>query len=146
MQFIFFNWQISKATNHANPGSLEKPTFRIFLQNYIIWFLHISRHLQSQMPSERCYKRVQFYSKQINVNYATFYFVGCCTYHGSSEIKCPAIGSERLKAKILTAKFIFVYSSFSFAAICFIYIYIYIEHPHTTQDEYINLCCVLSSQ
>ncbi len=50
------------------------------------------------------------------LNYAMFYLVGCCSYRGRSEIKCPVIGPERLKAIILTAKFIFVCSSFSFAA------------------------------
>ncbi len=45
-----------------------------------------------------------------------FYLVGCCSYRGRSEIKCPVIGPERLKAIILTAKLFFVCLSFSFAA------------------------------
>ncbi len=45
-----------------------------------------------------------------------FYLVGCCSYRGRSEIKCPVFGPERLKAIILTPKLFLVCSSFSFAA------------------------------
>ncbi len=36
--------------------------------------------------------------KQINMNLATFYYVGQCMYHGSLslEIKCPLSGVKRL--------------------------------------------------
>jgi len=34
---------------------------------------------------------VQFYMKQINVNLAMFYYIGCCMYRGSSEMKCPVV-------------------------------------------------------
>ncbi len=31
--------------------------------------------------------RVQFYLKQVNVNLAVYYYVVCCVYQGSLEIK-----------------------------------------------------------
>lgn len=32
---------------------------------------------------------IQFYLKHMNINLATCYYTGCCTYRSSSEIKCP---------------------------------------------------------
>lgn len=34
-------------------------------------------------------KSIQFYLKQMSMNLARFYYIGCCTFCGSSEMKCP---------------------------------------------------------